>query len=141
MSKHVATALALVAGLCVSGMSAGAQAGTTTTVIVKDGLTTDISPSSPNILGTITPSLQVIHPGSLTYTVRSPYNDIASIHFTYSSGSKSCRFDTSVTAINGIPSWTKAAKSTGSTYATCEAKITYVKMTSPFDYTVEFTMR
>jgi len=38
MSKPIAAALALVAGLCVSGMSAGAQAGTVTTVIVKDGL-------------------------------------------------------------------------------------------------------
>lgn len=103
-------------------------------------LSSPINPSSPNILGTIHPSLLPVNAGSSqTYIVSSPHPSIGSVRFTYSAGTKSCRFDTSVTTNpSGIPIWTKSGRSTG---ATCEAKITAVDMVAPFNYTVEFTMR
>lgn len=145
MSKMVKVALGLATGLFVSGIAMSAQAGTVTTVVVKNGFTSNSITLSgtPNILGTVSPSAL---PGSIaattsaTRTVTSPYTNIASIHFTYASGSKACKFDTSLTVLSGIPKWTKTASSTGSTYATCEAKITAVDMYN-YNYTVEFTMR
>lgn len=142
MSKMVNAVLGLAAGLFVSGMAMSAQAGTVTNVVIKDGLTSSISVSgTPNILGTVSPALSTVAAGSSnTNVVTSPYNNIASIHFTYASGSKACKFDTSLTVLSGVPNWTKSGSSTGSTYATCEAKITAVDLYT-YNYTVEFTMR
>lgn len=142
MSKMVKAALGLAAGLFVSSMAISAQAGTITQVIIKDGLTSSISLSgTPNVLGTVSPAFSTVAAGSSnTNVVVSPYNQIASIHFTYASGTKACKFDTSLTVLNGVPKWTKTGSSTGSTYATCEAKITAVDLYT-YDYTVEFTMR
>ena len=141
MRSFVTSGIA-AAGLVLSGMAASAQAGVVTTVLIKDGLTTSISVSgTPNILGTVTPSLSPVGTGATnTNYIVSPYTTIASAHFSYASGSKTCRFDTSLTVVNGIPSWTKQATSTGGTYANCGATITAVDL-STYNYTVQFTMQ
>ncbi|HLO86644.1 MAG TPA: hypothetical protein VK203_16825 [Nostocaceae cyanobacterium] len=136
-----------------SATATQAQAQTVTNVVIKNQLQSPILlvPSSVNILGTATPGVPLsilanntnINP---TFTVRSPFTNIASIHFSYSAGTRQCRFSTSLTTtptIFGslIPSWTKSGTSTGSTFANCEAKITVANPNTPFNYTVEFTMR
>lgn len=145
MRKFITAGLAVAAGLCVSGMAVSAQAGTTTTVIVKNGLTSTISLSgTPNVLGTTSPAFSSVVAGlSNTNYVASPYSRIASIHFTYASGSKACKFDTSLTMSGSVPNWTKTGQSTGSSYATCTAKITAIDLDplGDYDYTVEFTMK
>jgi hypothetical protein len=131
-----------------SATTAQAQAQTVTTVIVKNQLQKPVSLVSTNILGTATPSIpsSILPKTNAFFTIRNPFTNIASIHFSYSAGTQQCRFSTSLTTTptivgTTIPNWTKQGTSTGSAFVNCDAKITIANPSSPYNYTVEFTLR
>jgi hypothetical protein len=148
--KHSNKLFCMMIGLILSTTAAKAEAGLVTTVVVKNQLKKPVSLDFPyvkQILGKLSPSIPNNIPSgtSTTFTVTSPYSDIASIHFSYTTGTQSCRFDTSLTTTptivgTSIPKWTKNASSTGSTYVGCDSKITSANSTG-YHYTVEFTMK
>jgi hypothetical protein len=144
--KHSNKLFSVMIGLILSTTAAKAQAGVVTQVVVKNQLKQPVSlvPSNMSqILGTGSPPNKIIPGATQAFTVTSPYSNIASIHFSYTTGTQGCRFDTSLTTtptfFGQIPNWTKNGSRTGSN-VTCDAKITSVNSTN-YSYTVEFTLR
>jgi hypothetical protein len=145
--KHFNKLFSVMIGLILSTTAAKAQAGVVTQVVVKNQLKQPVSlvPSSVSqILGTGSPPNKIIPGATQAFTVISPFSNIASIHFSYTTGTQGCRFSTSLTTTptffgSQIPKWTKNGSRTGSN-VTCDAKITSVNPTN-YSYTVEFTLR
>ncbi|QSV67397.1 MAG: hypothetical protein HEQ12_10950 [Aphanizomenon flos-aquae DEX188] len=145
--KHFNKLFSVMIGLILSTTAAKAEAGVVTQVVVKNQLKQPVSlvPSSVSqILGTGSPPNKIIPGATQAFTVISPFSNIASIHFSYTTGTQGCRFGTSLTTTptlfgGQIPKWTKNGSRTGSN-VTCDAKITSVNSTN-YSYTVEFTLR
>ena len=144
--KHFNKLFSVMIGLILSTTAVKAQAGVVTTVVVKNQLAQPVSlvPSSvTQILGSGSPPSPIPSGATRTFTVTSPYSNIASIHFSYTTGTKQCRFSTSLTTrtnlFGSIPNWTKSGSPTGFN-VNCDAKITSVNSTN-YNYTVEFTLR
>lgn len=111
-----------------------------TFVVVKNQLKTPVNlVANYQILG-VPVMPRTIAPGSsASFLVVNTYIDVTSIHFSYSTGTQSCRFDTTFVLISSKPSiWTKSGTSTGSTYTNCDAAITNI---NSYSYTAQFTLR
>jgi len=98
--KHFNKLFSVMIGLILSTTAAKAQAGVVTQVVVKNQLKQPVSlvPSSVSqILGTGSPPNKIIPGATQAFTVISPFSNIASIHFSYTTGTQGCRFSTSLT--------------------------------------------
>ncbi|VXC09993.1 conserved hypothetical protein [Pseudomonas sp. 8Z] len=94
--------------------------------------------------GSVAPTPGTIQPSAATAFVLTSGADIVSgMRFVYTSGTKKCRFAASrtVNVSTKVPSFTKTGTSIGSTRATCNATITAVQTSLPYNYTVEFEIK
>lgn len=143
-----ALAAALFAGVLGASGSAHAQNSQIGITVQNKLTTTSISPSSFNYAGTISPAPASSIPANSSNTYyNTGIGTTTSFHVDYSaaSGGKKCHYD-AASYMNypyyGSPycTFTKAAKSTGYTYATCNATITSMN-TSNCSFTVTFSIQ
>jgi hypothetical protein len=142
LKKHgLAMAGSMIAAVAVAGNAQAAN--TVTTVKVTNSTNAPAVYGPVSFAGTASPTpTNIAAGGSLTFLVTSLSDIVSGIHFTYTSGTKECRFDAShtVNVITHVPTWTKSGTSIGTTSATCGATITAASPTDPYNYTVEFTI-
>lgn len=137
----------LLGSLVVLGGSVGgAQAGNLATVIVENQTNEKAIYTYEHLFGSAQPAPSDIVAGDAVKFSLTSGSDIASgMRFTYSSGSKKCRFSAShagTPSMGGyIPSWKKDAQSIGSSRATCTATLVGMDSSLPFNYTVRFTIK
>ena len=122
LMKHVIPAALLLM------MSSGAALAAAITITATNNTTSTVSPSSASYAGTVTPTpLPLLAGQSQPYT-NTGIGNITSFHIDYSNtAGKKCHYD-AASFNQSTPTspcvYTKAAKSTGSTYATCTATVT-----------------
>ncbi|MDF0732955.1 hypothetical protein P0Y43_19875 [Pseudomonas entomophila] len=120
---------------------ANAWGNTVASVTVKNDTSTPAAFTYEYAFGTFDPVPSTISGNAtLRFVLNGASSASSGMRFTYSAGSKRCKFEASHITIPNI-GWTKKATSTGSARATCEAKITRASATPPYDYGVEFTIR
>ncbi len=138
--------LKVIAVLSTLVAASGAFAQSQVTVTTKNLGTVAINPTYQNVLGSVLPVLSPVSAGSSNLNVNSGISNIISYHVDYSSasGQKRCRFDASSTrsVTTGQCTYTKAATSTGSSYATCTATASNLS-TNPANcsFAVTFSMK
>lgn len=81
--------------------------------------------------------------GNITFAVTSGFDTVSGMRFTYTSGTKACRFVAShtVNIVSDAITYTKTGTSIGTTSATCTAAITAASPFSPYNYTVKFSIK
>lgn len=125
-------------------MAATAHASTIVTVNVKNSTTTPAAYTYEYFAGSVSPTPGEIQPSATgTFLLTSGSELVSGMRFVYTSGPKQCRFAAShtVNPMTGVPTFTKTGTSIGRTRATCNATITGIKPSSPFDYTVNFEIK
>jgi len=82
-------------------------------------------------------------PAATVFVLTRAADTVSGMRFVYTSGTKKCRFAAShrVNVSTKVPSFTKTGTSIGSTRATCNANITAVQTSLPYNYTVEFEIK
>jgi len=133
--------LVTLCGLAFALAASAASAETVISVTVNNHTTATAVYSYINGTGTATPAppSNIIAGGNTTSSVSNTYTfPVAAWNFYYTAGTKQCKFMTSLTTNQNIPTWTKSGTSTGTTGATCSSTITYASPTSPFSYSVTF---
>jgi hypothetical protein len=133
---------ALLATIAVAGTAQAAN----TLVSVKVTNSTSVTAiyAAVSYAGTVSPTPTNILPGANTsFQVTSLSDIVSGLHFTYTAGTKECRFDAShtVNVVTHVPTWTKTGTSIGTTFATCGATITAASAVDPYNYSVEFTIQ
>ncbi len=132
------------AGALFASMVATAQAGTLVTVKVKNSTAVQADYTYEYFSGSVAPSPGTI-PASSTgnFVLTSGADIVSGMRFVYTSGTKKCRFAAShtVNVSTKVPSFTKTGTSIGSTRATCNANITAIQTSLPYNYTVEFEIK
>lgn len=122
-SMKLATALLLL----VSSAAAFA-ANTQITITAANNTTTTVSPTGANYAGTVTPTPVAVNSGLSRTYINTGIGNITSFHIDYSNAAgKKCHYDAAsfnTTTPTSPCLYTKAAKSTGSTYANCTATVT-----------------
>ena len=122
-------------------------ANTKMTINVTNNTASSATPSSANYAGTLTP-LPLAIPATKTQNyIESGIGNITSFHIDYTAGTKKCHYDAaSYSNIDALGTYycvyTKAAKSTGSSSATCTATVSALSQ-DPTNcaFTVNFGIR
>lgn len=125
-------------------MMAAAHASTAVTVNVKNSTASQADYTYEYFAGSVSPTPGTIAPyATETFQLTSGSELVSGMRFVYTSGSKKCRFAAShtVNPMNGVPTFNKSGASIGTTRATCNANISAVKPSAPFDYTVNFEIK
>jgi hypothetical protein len=126
-------------------LAANAFATTQMTINVTNNTTSTATPSSVQYMGTLTPTPTALNIGANQTFIDNGIGNITSFHANYSSGTKTCHFDSASYNQSGSTSpcvYTKAAKSTGSTSATCTAIVTAASLDpANCSFTVKFGIR
>lgn len=138
--KHVIPAALLLM------LSSGAALAAQITITATNSTTTMVSPSSASYAGTVAPTPAALSAGQSQIYVNTGIGNVTSFHIDYSNtAGKKCHYD-AASFNQSTPTspcvYTKAAKSTGSTYATCTATVTSVS-TNPANcsFSVTFGIR
>jgi hypothetical protein len=122
-------------------------ANTKMTINITNNTNISATPSSANYAGILTP-LPLAIPATKTQNyIETGIGNLTSFHIDYSSSTKKCHYDaasyTNIDAFgNSYCVYTKAAKSTGSAYATCTATVSALSQ-DPTNcaFTVDFGIR
>ncbi|MEB0103861.1 MULTISPECIES: hypothetical protein [unclassified Pseudomonas] len=133
-------------GLVASVSSVVASANTETIIVVNNRTSVQAAFGAGNFSGSVRPALGYIDANTSTsFTLTSFGYQASGIRFTYTAGTKKCRFTASHLALPSmrghIPTWKKAGESIGSSRATCTASISLPTLGIPFNYTVNFTIQ
>ncbi|MDY7561731.1 hypothetical protein QN382_08920 [Pseudomonas sp. 10B1] len=133
-------------GLVASVSSVAASANTETKIFVNNRTSASAVFGPGQFSGSVTPPPGQIDGGrSTNFTLTSFGYQASGIRFTYTAGTKKCRFTASHLAMPSmrghIPTWKKAGESIGSSRATCTASISLPTLGIPFNYTVNFTIQ
>lgn len=127
-----------------ASMVAAAQAGTVSTVKVKNSTNLPASYTYEYFSGSVTPTPSSIpEGGTTTFYLTSAFETVSGMRFVYTSGNKKCRFAAShqVNPSTKAPSWSKTGTSIGTSRATCNANITAIQAGPPYNYTAEFEIK
>ncbi|MDD2557182.1 MAG: hypothetical protein PHH87_02710 [Desulfuromonas sp.] len=125
-------------------MAATAHASTVVTVNVKNSTATQAEYTYEYFAGSVNPTPGTIQPSATsTFQLTSGSELVSGMRFVYTSGSKKCRFAAShtVNPMNGVPTFNKSGASIGTSRATCNANISAVQPTPPFNFTVAFEIK
>lgn len=145
MKNLTKTVMKAALALALSGAAFGAHAANNVaTVKVKNLTAATAVYGYEYFAGTASPTpTNIAANGNITFTVTSAFDTVSGMRFTYTSGTKACRFVAShtVNIVSGAITYTKTGTSIGSTFATCTAAITAASPTSPYNYTVEFSIK
>lgn len=120
--------IALPAALLLLVSGAAFAAPTQITITATNNTTTTVSPSNASYAGTVNPTPIALFAGQSQPYLNTGLGNITSFHIDYSNtAGKKCHFD-AASFNQSTPTspclYPVAAKSTGSTYATCTATIT-----------------
>lgn len=137
--------LTIPAALLLLLSSGAAFAAATISITATNNTTTTVSPSSASYAGTVNPfPLLSISPTQSQFYVNTGIGNVTSFHIDYSNtAGKKCHFD-AASFNQSTPTspcvYTKAAKSTGSTYASCTATVTSAS-TNPANCSFAVTLK
>lgn len=126
-------------------LAANVFATTLMTINVTNNTTSSATPSSVQYTGMLSPTPIPLTAGESKTYYDTGLGNITSFHINYTSGTKKCHFDAALynqTTSTSPCVYTKAATSTGSTYATCTAAITSSSLDqAACSFTVNFGIR
>jgi hypothetical protein len=133
-------------GFVASVGSVAASANTVTTINVSNRTAVLAVFGREYFSGSVQPAPGPIDANSSTrFTLTSFGYQASGMRFTYTAGTKKCRFTASHVALPSmrghIPTRKKAGESIGRSRATCTASISLPTMGVPFNYTVNFTIQ
>ncbi|WP_312388854.1 hypothetical protein [Pseudomonas sp.] len=117
--------------LTVVAPMANAWSNTVVSVTVKNETTSIATFTYQYAFGSLDPAPGPISEKSSTqFKLNSASSSASGLRFTYKSGRKECKFETSHVSLP-LVKWDKKATSVGSTRATCEAKTTRINSSPP----------
>jgi hypothetical protein len=121
--------LAIPFALLLSVLSGEVLAGNTKmTITATNNTTSTVTPSGASYAGTVFPNPAPLNAGLSQTYINTGLGNVTSFHIDYSNtAGKKCHFDAASynqTTSTSPCVYTKAAKSTGSTFATCTATVT-----------------
>ncbi len=125
-------------------MVATAHASTVVTVNVKNSTTDPATYTYEYFAGSVNPAPgTILSSATESFKLTSGSAQVSGMRFVYTSGSKQCRFAAShtVNPMNGVPTFNKSGVSIGTKRATCNANISAVQPTLPFNFTVDFEIK
>ena len=139
------TSLIIVTTLFAAS-NATLAANTQITITASNKTTTTVTPSAANYAGTVAPNPVALSAGQSQVYINSGIGNVTSFHIDYGNTTgKKCHFDAASfnqTTPTSPCVYTKAAKSTGSSYASCTATVTAAS-TNPANcaFSVKFEIR